>query len=667
MLVACLAPAVAAAAAGEEVELDGMLYRVDAEGNAVLVGPLPGTSPRGGALVIPAVVTADDSVAHRVTAVGDSAFASCPWLTALSVPVTLKHIGTAAFASCHALSGWLVLPQGMESVGEAAFKGCSSLRGVSLPSTLSHVAADAFDGCDGMEQAFSHLAAAQEFLARLPLSTRLCADTAHVAAHAAATGRDVVGMVDVDSSGANINPRDVNRDGIVNAADVIMVYNTIIGDPLAPAGSSDVNGDGAVNAADVTLIYSAILAGNTSGVGDEGYCFARVNAAGWDLSSRLDETVEMPVGAVVPVVAWDGAAGSIMWGATRVMSGATPRVEYHDDGPLVLANDRYCTQTVTPAVLYFEHADGNIYYKDIALDISRHTVTDTLRVLSVGNSFAFDALSYVPQVMKAVAPQVYLELGVMYIGGGGLSDFYNALDSTTHAPVKEGIATGFEYYRCTYGGKWEKASDRHVPMSEVLRGKPWDVVVMQQVSSLSRDYDSYQPYLDMTMRWIDSVATGPHSYAWLITPSYPDNLPRLAPDTSSVQMFERIAAAAGRVQREAGIDLLLPCGTAIQNARTTSLSTLGDRGQLFEDLHLQDGMPCLIEAYAATAALLARYGLSDRVYADTTWVDEAWLKRYNIEEVNGQPVGMSEENRAIAKRCVAAAMQQPLEITKIEE
>ena len=203
-------------------------------------------------------------------------------------------------------------------------------------------------------------------------------------------------------------------------------------------------------------------------------------------------------------------------------------------------------------------------------------------------------------------------------------------------------------------------------MSEVLASEAWDVIALQQQSNMSRDYSTYQPYLNQIIEWVDERATWQHEYAWLITPSYPDGLDRLAPDTTSVQMFERILECVRNVQSDTGIDLLLPCGTAIQNARTTPLDSLGDFGHLFDHLHLQDGIPCLIEAYAATATLLARYGLSDRVWTDTTWIDQQWLLMKNIQEINGTPVGMSEENRAVAKLCAIKAIENPLSITTIE-
>ena len=52
---------------------------------------------------------------------------------------------------------------------------------------------------------------------------------------------------------------DVNEDGVVNAADVTAIYNSILNGDVTYRGYSDVNGDGVVNAADVTTIYNKIL------------------------------------------------------------------------------------------------------------------------------------------------------------------------------------------------------------------------------------------------------------------------------------------------------------------------------------------------------------------------------------------------------------------------
>jgi len=432
-----------------------------------------------------------------------------------------------------------------------------------------------------------------------------------------------------------------------------VVYNNLLG---YSETLCDADGDGMVTSTDITVIYNDILTGNTSGMGDKGYCFACYDKSTHHVAVRVGEKLRLSVGDEVRIVAHDNEQDAIVAAGLDMMKGPLPCGDVDDfDGiqAFLLNNRQYNTGTTAPVVMYFTAGADTIYYKDVQVEVEPHVVTDTLRVLSVGNSFSLDALSYVPFIMKAVAPQVYLKLGVMYIGSGSLEIFYKALNTNA-----------FRYY-WSYGAQpWDERLD--VSMTETVLSQQWDVIVLQQQSNASRDYSTYQPYLNQIIDWLNEKVTWQHDYAWLITPSYPDNLPRLAPDTTSVQMFERIAHCVSLLQQDTGIQQLLPCGTAIQNARTTPLDSLGDQGHMFDYLHLQEGIPCLIEAYTATAALLGRYGLSEMVWTDATWVDEQWLRAKNVQELNGVPVGMSEENRNIAKQCAIKALENPLTITIIE-
>ena len=536
-------------------------------------------------------------------------------------------------------------------IAGGAFAGCHWLTAVSLPSSLTMIGDDAFAGCEALATVFSHVADASIVLPHLPDGALLAVDAVSVDSYSQYNGV-LKTLVDVDEDPRSASLRDVNRDGTVTAADVTQVYNNLLGYDEV---NGDANGDGTVTAADVTTIYDTMLDGNTCGVGDKGYCFVALNPYNGSPMTRVCEKLWLGIGSEVRLVAHDNEQAAVVTSGVGMMKGTLPSgmiVETNGVPTIVLDNKHFNTGAVAPVVMWVDAGD-TIYYKEVQIDVARHVVTDTLRVLSIGNSFSLDALSYVPFIMKAVAPEVYLKLGIMYIGAGSLEDFSNALNTN-----------GFRYY-WTFGAEpWDERLD--VAMTEVVSSQPWDVITLQQVSSLSRDYSTYQPYLNQIIGWLDEQATWQHDYAWLITPSYPDNLPRLAPDTTSVQMFERIIESVQCVQRDTGIEMLLPCGTTIQNARTTPLDSLGDQGHLFDYLHLQEGIPCLIEAYAATAALLARYGLSDRVWTDVTWVDQQWLHAKNIQEINGLPVGMSEENRAIAKQCAIKALENPLTITTIE-
>ena len=591
-----------------------------------------------------------DGARYRVLD-GDSAVSlvACDEVESLVIPATLQHKGTS---------------YKVVSIEQQAFSGNSSISKLSLPSTLKQVEDGAFNSCQGINTIFSHVPDASVVLPHIPPVALLAVDGDYINNYSQHSG-PLYTLVNVDDNPRSANLCDVNHDGAITASDITQVYDYLLG---YAATNGDANGDGIVTSSDITAIYDDLLEGNTSGVGDQGYCFATINKTSCLLETRVVESIRLAVGGEICIVAHDNEKPGPITSGFNIMKGTLPETEEIElsNGvhAISFSNKHYNTGGTAHAVMYFSTPTDTIYYKEVEIKVAQHTVTDTLRVLSIGNSFSLDALSYVPFIMNAVAPQVYLKLDIMYIGGGSLNEFYNALDSTTWAPVDEGTPTNFIHY-WSHGAKpWDARHD--IPMTSVINSHPWDVIVLQQQSNASRDYSTYQPYLSQIIDWLDEKVTWEHQYAWLITPSYPDNLPRLAPDTTSVQMFERILECVRNVQNDTGIELLLPCGTAIQNARTTPLDSLGDLGHLFDYLHLQEGIPCLIEAYAATAALLARYGLSERVWTDTTWINQQWLHSNNIQEINGLPVGMNEENRAIAKQCAIKALENPLSITTIE-
>ena len=55
------------------------------------------------------------------------------------------------------------------------------------------------------------------------------------------------------------HPADVNRDGKVDALDLQLVQNAVMGIPIDPSYDPDVNGDGEVNALDIQFVINVIL------------------------------------------------------------------------------------------------------------------------------------------------------------------------------------------------------------------------------------------------------------------------------------------------------------------------------------------------------------------------------------------------------------------------
>lgn len=278
-------------------------------------------------------------------------------------------------------------------------------------------------------------------------------------------------------------------------------------------------------------------------------------------------------------------------------------------------------------------------------------------VLALGNSYTCDALAYVPAIIRAIAPQVELTMGIACRGNSTLQQHYEE-------NIKQNLVPE-SYYLINPSGRWNIVwpNDRTEP--DIITERQWDLVVLHQNSTLSREYDNYQPYLDSIMTWINDTLEQVPDYAWLLIPAYPDGQSLLDGSTSD-QMWLDVCNAAQRVIEETDVKTVIPCGTAIQNARHTSLASLGDYGYLSHDgRHLQEGIPSLIEAYAVAATLLRHLGVEADIRNENLVINQDWINNYGVPQASGTPIGMNGLYREIARQCALAALKHPYVITPI--
>ena len=94
--------------------------------------------------VVPAEITYDNKT-YKVTAIEIGAFAVCSNLTSITLPNTIKHIGSSAFSGCKKLA-FVTLPNSIKRIEPGTFGGCESLKSITLPSTLKFISPEAFFG-----------------------------------------------------------------------------------------------------------------------------------------------------------------------------------------------------------------------------------------------------------------------------------------------------------------------------------------------------------------------------------------------------------------------------------------------------------------------------------------------------------------------------------------
>lgn len=177
----------------------------------------------------------------------------------------------------------------------------------------------------------------------------------------------------------------------------------------------------------------------------------------------------------------------------------------------------------------------------------------TVRLLTIGNSFADNACKFLPQ-MFAADPTVELELMKANLGGCSLERHWN--NAAAAQTEGEGKA-----YRLTKGEKRGPAS-----LQEMLAAEPWDVVTLQQVSNNSWRPETYHPYIENLVGLVQEKAPTA-KITFHQTWAYRTDAPLLETwKISQDEMYEKLTDAYSQVAKKFDVPLL-PSGAAIQTYR----------------------------------------------------------------------------------------------------
>ena len=279
---------------------------------------------------------------------------------------------------------------------------------------------------------------------------------------------------------------------------------------------------------------------------------------------------------------------------------------------------------------------------------------DTIRVLSIGNSYARDAFTYVPMLIEELAKDTYVEFGILYIPGCTLQRHWECASSK-----KDKADYEFDYY--TTGTKrW--TTTKQTTIQKGVKHTAWDLVIMQQQSRASQDYKTYMPYLSSLVDFVRGL-NAKAAFAWHFTPSYPDGSKRMSKGLTSEKMWQRISIAAQQVMLHDEFRLVIPSGTAIQYARRTDLDRFGAFGHMSNDgLHMQDGIPRLTEAYTATQSLLNYFGKQASVADSHLLITNEFLSAIGIPQRQGTLQAIRAHHYLLAKASAVYAVENPFKM-----
>ena len=298
-----------------------------------------------------------------------------------------------------------------------------------------------------------------------------------------------------------------------------------------------------------------------------------------------------------------------------------------------------------------------------------------IRILCIGNSYTQDNMAYVPFILKRIAPEIDLTVGITYYSGAQINQYIDFFDNDTRVLMYSKINTKDTAWT-TQGINTTTPQEGQVTLKEALADEPWDIVALQQGSVYMANWSNFSGLnglVDRVVTYLRSQGLRHVRMGWMM-PQMRKSYEYDHPDYT----YENMIDCVQKVIQTSPLSFVIPCGTAIENARNTSLDSIGayassapdGKGHLCYDTngHLQEGLPCLCGAYTAALKLLELAGMPYiGVLAENTYPDDSWLSGKAIPIAHGSSTGLSSANCYLAQKCAVAANKFPYEVTTIAE
>ena len=254
----------------------------------------------------------------------------------------------------------------------------------------------------------------------------------------------------------------------------------------------------------------------------------------------------------------------------------------------------------------------------------------TVRILAIGNSFSQDAVEqYLHELAEAEG--ISTIIGNMFIGGCSLE---------RHVKNARDNAPAYAYRKIGTDGK--KREKGKMSLETVLVDEDWDYVSLQQASPFSGMYETYEASLPELIEYVKARLPKKTKLMLHQTWAYASTSKHSGfknYNCNQLTMYQAIADAVKKAAKANKIKIVIPSGTAIQNART---SFIGD--------HLnRDGYHLDVKIGRYTAAC--------------TWFERIF--KHNVVGNPYTPEGLDEARKAVAQKAAHAAVKHPYKVTDL--
>lgn len=254
----------------------------------------------------------------------------------------------------------------------------------------------------------------------------------------------------------------------------------------------------------------------------------------------------------------------------------------------------------------------------------------TVRILAIGNSFSQDDVEqYLHELAEAEG--ISTIIGNMFIGGCSLE---------RHVKNARDNAPAYAYRKIGTDGK--KREKGKMSLETVLADEDWDYVSLQQASPFSGMYETYEASLPELIEYVKARLPKKTKLMLHQTWAYASTSRHSGfknYNCNQLTMYQAIADAVKKAAKANKIKIVIPSGTAIQNART---SFIGD--------HLnRDGYHLDVKIGRYTAAC--------------TWFERIF--KHNVVGNPYTPEGLDEARKAVAQKAAHAAVKHPYKVTDL--
>ena len=284
----------------------------------------------------------------------------------------------------------------------------------------------------------------------------------------------------------------------------------------------------------------------------------------------------------------------------------------------------------------------------------------TLKVLDIGNSYTTDATDLLPLITEASGADIS-NICIYKAVRSSASfkswyDVYYDKDTARKYTIKKVLGGLAANVSTGTGAKGDGSLFR-----KLLTDEKWDIIIIHQFSTYAPYYEQWNGtgkggYLNELLSIIKKHQPDAVIGFYLIHSLWDHN--KRNKEGSSYERWKLICSSVKKLQRDYGIDFIIPYGTAVENLRSSSLNNEYDLTR--DGSHLAYGLGRYVAACCYYESLIAPYsGISVLNNTARYTADQNEKSKY-------PSINVTDENALMAQKAAVLATEQMFECVNPE-